>query len=118
MPVLHRGLAEPPAQEHAPAVHLARKVDQTDPPVLELDAERIELALELVDVARDGLDLPLQGGGAGVGVIGTHAGAQQIQLDDRLLPARVRAHDVLDDPPDERQRAIRVIDGEELHAGI
>src|SRR4051812_48801106 len=45
VPELHGWLAEPPAQKHAPAIQLAREVDQTNATVLELNAQRLELRL-------------------------------------------------------------------------
>src|SRR6185295_10736926 len=51
VPELHVGLAQAPAEQHLAAADLAGKVDQAKPPILELDAKLLELALVAVDLA-------------------------------------------------------------------
>src|SRR5687767_14716407 len=53
VPVLHGRLTEPPAEEHATTIELAREVDETDAAVLELNPERIQLGLKRIDLAFD-----------------------------------------------------------------
>src|SRR5215207_6544043 len=106
VPELHGGLTEPPAEKHAPSIELAREVDETDATVLELDAERLELRLERIDVAGDVLCPPLERHDAWIGQIRPRLDCQHIELGDRLLPAPMLAHHVLDDAANQRKRAI------------
>src|SRR5215217_6742070 len=115
VPELHGRLAQPPAEQHPPAIELARKVDEADAPVLELDAKRLELRLERVDLARDVLRAALERDDPRVGKIGARLDDQHVELGDRLLPPLMLSHDILDDAADEREGSVGVIDREELH---
>jgi nucleotide-binding universal stress UspA family protein len=57
---LDLGLAQPPAQQNGSAVHLARKVDESQAPVLELNAKLLKLLLKAVDLVGNGLRVALQ----------------------------------------------------------
>lgn len=117
MPELHRRLAQLPAQQHGTSVELTRKIDQSNAPVLELDAQPLEFRLIAIDLACHHLDLPLQRDCSRVGKLRVRNGGEEIKLDDRFLPAPVLANDVLDDTAHQWQGAVRLIDGEELHSG-
>src|ERR1035437_2267378 len=117
MPELDRGLAELPAEQHGTAIEFARKVDQPDAAVLQLDVERFELHLKAVDLPSDLLDAAFERYDARIGKLRMHTSRNQVELDDRFLPAPVLANDVLDDFPDERKGAIGLVDGEKLHVG-
>ena len=95
-------------------IQLARKVDEANPPVLELNAEGFQLGLKAVDVARHFLDAALQRRDARIRKLGVHAVGGEVELDDGLLPPAVLADDVLDDLAYERKRAIGLVDGKKL----
>jgi hypothetical protein len=115
VPELDFGLAEAPAEEHLAPAHLAGEVDESEPRILELDAEVLQLALVSVDLTRKRLDDTLQGARPLVRLIGPGAGSNQVELQDGLSPTTVLLHDIVYDLADQRERAIRVFDGEQLH---
>src|SRR5262249_38306572 len=93
----------------------ARKIDETESPVLEQDAELLELALKAVDLARERLCIPFQLLGAAALLAWARGRRDQIELEDLLTPQTMLAHDILDDFADQRQRPVRLFDGEQLH---
>lgn len=95
------------------AIDLARKVDQSNVAALHLDAELVELADEGIDCPRGGLNVALKA--IDPRRIGGRSRDQHIQRLHKLLPSRVVVDDVLDNASDERQGAIRLLDGEGFH---
>jgi hypothetical protein len=67
MPELDLGLAEPPAEQHAASRQLAGKIHESEPPILELDPQVVQLALVAIDLARQRLRVALELPGALVG---------------------------------------------------
>ena len=117
MPELNRWFAELPTEQHRPAIEFAREVDEADPAILQLDAQTIQFRLKGIDLASELLNPALERCRARIGKFRMCA-RQQIEFDERLLPAAMLADDVLDDLPDERKSAIRLVDSEKLHVGI
>src|SRR5438128_8444987 len=58
VPVLDLGLAELPAEEHAPTAHHAREIDEALASILEQNPELLELALIPVDLLGNRLREP------------------------------------------------------------
>src|SRR6266568_1948371 len=108
MPELHLSFAESPTQQHASSGHLAGKVDESESPILELDAQLLELALIAVDLAGDSLRVPLELLGAISWLVRTRGGRDEVELENLLAPYAVLSYDVLDDPPHERQCLVRL----------
>ena len=48
VPELDLWLAEPPAQQHGPTVHLAGKIHEPEPAILQRDSKLLQLTLEAV----------------------------------------------------------------------
>src|SRR3954466_10132557 len=104
VPELDFALAQPPAQQHAPAPDFAREIDETHASVFEKDAELLELALIAIDLARERLGIALELLRAFARFIGTRRRRDEIELEDLFAPQPVLAHDVLDDPTNEWKR--------------
>ena len=115
VPVLHFGLAKPPAEQHMPTGHLAGKVDESEARILELNSEVFELSLVTVDLSRKRLHRTLESSGALTRLIRASAGRHQVELQNRLAPATVLLDDIVDDFADEGKRAVCLLDGEQLH---
>ena len=60
VPELDGRLAQLPAEQHRPPIQLARKIDQPDAAVLQLNVERFELRLKGVELLGDFLDAALE----------------------------------------------------------
>jgi len=118
VPELDFGLTEAPAQEHRPAVHLARKVHEAEPRIFQLNSQILELPLIAVDLASQGLHRPLQHFGAFARLIATIARRDEVELEDRFTPTAVLLHDVVDNLANEGQRAVCLLDGEQLHEWV
>ena len=115
MPELDFRLPQSPAQEHAPASHQRWEIDQSLPPILELNTKRLELTLAFVDLARQGLSFALELLATVVRLIRALRQRNIVERHDRLSPTLMQTDDVRDDLSDERQCAIGLFDGEELH---
>ena len=115
MPELDFGLTESPAQQHAAASHQRWKIDQSLPAILELNTKRLELTLAFVDLARQGLSFALELLATVVRLIRALRQRNVVERDNRLSPTLMQTDDVRHDPSDERQCAIGLFDGEELH---
>src|SRR5262249_47657476 len=115
VPELDLWLTKTPAQQHVPAVHLARKIDEPEAAVLELNAERFELALVAVDLTRERLRFTLELIGAIPRLIRARRRRDEIELENGFTPAPMLNDDVFDDLSYERQCAIGLIDREQLH---
>jgi hypothetical protein len=113
VPELDLRLAEAPTQQYRTAIHLAGKIDETEPAILQLNAKLLELLLKSVDLAGERLRVTLQLFRTLAGLAGTRGGRDEIQLEDLLAPESMLTHHVLDDLPNEGKRAIRAFDSEE-----
>jgi hypothetical protein len=97
------------------AAGLAREVNEAEPRILELDAECLELALIAIELAGERQRFALELFTAVVRLVGARRRRDKIELEDRLAPATMLLDDILDDLPNQRKRAVRLIDGEKLH---
>jgi hypothetical protein len=113
VPVGNFRLTQSPAQADRPTAHLTRKVHEPDIESLYLDAELRELSDEAVDSARCRLNITLQA--IDLDGVRRRAGGQHVERLHKLLPAGVLLHDVLNDAANERQGAVRLLDGEGFH---
>ena len=115
VPELHRRLTELPAEENRLPFQLAGKVNQPDAAILELNAEGLELRLKAIEFTGVLLNAPLERNHAGIGETSHARGAEQVELHDGLVPPPVFSNHILDDPANERKRAIGLINREKLH---
>jgi hypothetical protein len=115
VPELDLGLAEPPAKQNLATVHLAGEIDEAKSPVLELNAQLLELVLKAVDLAGEHLSLPLELLGSVARLTGARARRYKIELENLLTPESMLANDILDDLANEWQSAIRPFDSEQRH---
>jgi len=113
MPELDLGLAESPAEQHLPAGHLAREIHESHAPILELNAQFLELALIPINLGCERLCFPLELGGAFVWFLRSRSGGYEVQLEDLFAPLPVLPHNVLDDSPHERQGPVGFVNSEE-----
>ena len=115
VPELHRRLAQLPAEENRLPVQFAGVVDQPNAAILELDAEGLQLRLKAIELTGVLLDASFERNQAGIGKTGHARGAEQVELHNGFVPAPVFSYHILDDPANERKRAIGLINREKLH---
>lgn len=113
MPVSDHVLTQAPAEIYGAAVDLARKIHQANVEALHFHPELLELTHEAVDSSGFRLNIPLKTIDRG-GVRG-RPGGQNVERPHQVLPVRVVIDDILDDTPDERKCAVRLLDRERFH---
>src|SRR6478609_2348004 len=105
VPVPNARLAELPAEEDVAPIDLAGEIHESRSHPLADDAQGGELGNITFDVLGEPLRFDLKQLGDRVGTVGTCADGRELEFANLVLPHAMFAHEILDDPADQGQRA-------------